>query len=70
MKGRSCYTTHDNSEVTLCHAVVVVPVSTQTHPTCIHKYYDLCYWWTAEVRPGIEEACDSGDVFCEELDDC
>ena len=28
MKGESCYTTHDNAEVTLRHAVVVVPVST------------------------------------------
>ena len=28
MKGRSCYTTRDNSEVTSRHAFVVVPVST------------------------------------------
>ena len=25
---------------------------------------------SAEVQLGIEEACDSGVVFCEELDDC
>ena len=47
MKGRSCYTTHDNSEVTLCHAVVVAPVSTLTHPPCIHKYCKLHSRWTA-----------------------
>ena len=41
----SCYTTHDNAEVTLCHAVVVGPVSTYTHPPCIHKYCDFRYWW-------------------------
>ena len=28
MKVHSCYTTRDNAEVTLRHAVVVVPVST------------------------------------------
>ena len=25
---------------------------------------------SAEVQPGIKEVCDSGVVFCEELDDC
>ena len=25
---------------------------------------------TAEVKPGIEEACDYGIMFCEEMDDC
>ena len=25
---------------------------------------------SSEVQPGIEEACDSGVVFCEDLDDC
>ena len=28
MKGHSCYTNRDNAEVTLWHAVAVVPVST------------------------------------------
>ena len=46
-KGHLCYTTCDNDEVTLQHAVVVVPVSTSTHPPCIHKYYDFHYLWTA-----------------------
>ena len=46
-KGHSCYTTRDNTKVTLWNAVVViVPVSTYTHPPCIHKYCDLRYWWT------------------------
>ena len=47
MKGNLCYTTCDNSEVTLHHSVVIVPVSTYTHQLCIHKYCDLHYWWTA-----------------------
>ena len=47
MKGRSCYTTRDNSEVTLWHSTFVVPVSHLTHPPCIHKYCDLISWWTA-----------------------
>ena len=47
MKGLSCYTIHDNSEVILRHAVVVVPVSTHTHQPCIHKYCNFHYWWTA-----------------------
>ena len=47
MKGRSCYTTRDNSEVTLRHAVAVVPVPTYTHPPCINKYCDLHSWWTS-----------------------
>ena len=38
MKGHLCYTTRDNAQVTLQHAVVVVPVSTYTHKICIHKY--------------------------------
>ena len=25
---------------------------------------------SGEVRPGIEEACDSGVVLCEDMDDC
>ena len=25
---------------------------------------------SGEFQPGIEEACDSGVVFCEDLDDC
>ena len=47
MKGHSCYTTHNNAEVTLWHAVVVVPVSTYTRPPCIHKYCNFRSWWTA-----------------------
>ena len=47
MKGHSCYTTCGNSEVTLRHDVVVVPVSTYTHKPCIHKYCDFHSWWTA-----------------------
>ena len=46
MKGRLCYTTRDNSEVKLQHAVVVVPVSTQTHQPCMHKYCNFRSWWT------------------------
>ena len=46
MKVHSFYTTSDNSEVTLHHAVVVVPVSTYTHQSCIHKYFNLHSWWT------------------------
>ena len=42
-----CYTTRDNAEVTLWHAVVVVTVSTYTHQPCIHKYCNFHYWWTA-----------------------
>ena len=38
MKGHFCYTNCDNAEVTLRNSVVVVPVSTQTHQPCIHKY--------------------------------
>ena len=49
MKGHSCYTTCDNSEVTLRHVVVVVTVSTYTHQPRIHKYCDFHYWWTAMV---------------------
>ena len=47
MKVNLCYTTRDNSEVTLRHVAVVVPVSTQTHQPCMHKYSDFHYWWTA-----------------------
>ena len=47
MKVHVCYTTRDNAEVTLRHVVVVVPLSTQTHQPCIHKYCDFHYWWTA-----------------------
>ena len=47
MKGYSCYTTCDNSEVTLRHAVVVVLVSTYTHQPYIHKYCDFNYWLMA-----------------------
>ena len=47
MKVHSCYTTHDNSEVTLQHAAVVEQVSTYKHQLCIHKYCDFHYWWTA-----------------------
>ena len=46
MKGHSCYTTRGNAEVTLRHFVVVVPVSTYTHHTYIHKYCDFHSWWT------------------------
>ena len=46
MKGHSCYTTRDNSEVTLGNAVVVVTVSTYIHQPCIHKYIYFHYWWT------------------------
>ena len=46
MKGNSCYTTSDNAEVTLQHAVVVVPVSSYINQPCIHKYCDLHDWWT------------------------
>ena len=49
MKSHSCYTTRVNSEVTLRHAVVVVPLSTYTHQTSIHEYCDFHYWWTAMV---------------------
>ena len=31
---------------------------------------DMVFDGPVEVRPGIEEACDSGVVFCEELDEC
>ena len=47
MKGHSCYTTCDNTELTLQNDVVVVPVSYYTHQTCIHKYCDLHSWLTA-----------------------
>ena len=47
MKGHSCYTTRNNYEVTLRHAVVSVFVSIQTHQPCIHKYCDFHSWWTA-----------------------
>ena len=47
MNGRSCYTTCDNAEVTLRHAVVVVPVSTYTHQPFIHKYCNFHYCCTA-----------------------
>ena len=30
----------------------------------------ILFYRSGEVLPGIEEACDSGVVFCEELDDC
>ena len=46
-RARYCYTTRDNSEVTLRHAVVVVPVSTYTHQLCIHTYCDFRFWWMA-----------------------
>ena len=46
MKDCSCYTTRDNYEVTLRHAVVVVSESTYTHQPCIHIYSDFRYWWT------------------------
>ena len=47
MKGHPCYTTRDNAEVTLWHSVVVVTVSNYKHQPCIHKYWDLNYWWMA-----------------------
>ena len=47
MKGRLCYTTSDNAEVTLRHAVFILLVSAYTHQLCIHKYLDFQYWWTA-----------------------
>ena len=47
MKVHSCYTTRDNSEVTLQHVFVVVPVSTYTHQPCVHRYFYFHYWWTA-----------------------
>ena len=46
MKGHSFYKTRDIDEVTLQHAVFVVPVSTYTHQPCIHIYSDFRYWWT------------------------
>ena len=49
MKVHLCYTTRYNAEVTLRHYVVVVPVSTYTHQSCIYKYCDLHYWCTAVV---------------------
>ena len=49
MKGSLCYTNRVNSELTLRHAVVVVPVSTYTHQTSIHKYCDFHSWWTLVV---------------------
>ena len=30
----------------------------------------MVFYGSAEVQPGIEEACDSGVVLCEDLDDC
>ena len=50
MKGRQLYTTRDNDEVTLCHAVLIVQVSTQTHKLCTHKYCDFRSWWTAVAQ--------------------
>ena len=47
MKGRSCYTNRDNTEVKLWHDAVVVPVSTWIHSPYIHKYCDFHSWWTA-----------------------
>ena len=47
MKGNSCYTTRDNSEVTLRNDVVIMPMSTYTDQPYIHKYCDLHYWWMA-----------------------
>ena len=47
MKVHSCCTSCDNAELTLRHAVVVVPVTTYTHQPCIHKYCDFHSWWTA-----------------------
>ena len=49
MEGHSCYTTRDNAEVALFHAVGIVPVSTQTHQLFIRKYCDLHSWWKAVV---------------------
>ena len=47
MKGNLCYTTRYNAEVTLRHAVVIVPVSTYTHQPFIHKYCGFHSWLTA-----------------------
>ena len=30
----------------------------------------MVFYGSSEVQPGIEEACDSGVVFYEEMDDC
>ena len=47
MKGYLLYTTCDNDELTLRHAIVILPVSTYTHQPFIHKYCNFHYWWTA-----------------------
>ena len=62
MKGHQCYTTRDNVEVTLWHAVTVVTVSTQTHPTYIHKYCDFCSYWKA-VKWYLTDQAKSGQVL-------
>ena len=46
MKGYSFYTTRDNGELTVMHAVVVVLVSTYTYQPFIQKYCDFQSWWT------------------------
>ena len=30
----------------------------------------MVFYISSKFRPGIEEACDSGVVLCEDLDDC
>ena len=55
MKGHSCYISRDNTEVTLRHAVVVVPVSTYTHQPSIHKYCKFHSWCTAVVLYLIDQ---------------
>ena len=62
MKGHLCYTTRDNTEVTLRHDVVVVPVSIYTHQLFIHKYCDLHSWWT-EVAWYLMDRVNSDQVL-------
>ena len=45
-EGLSVLQNRDNAELTVCRAIVAVPVSTSTYPPCIHKYCNFCSWWT------------------------
>ena len=62
MNGCLCYTARDNTELTLRHAFVVVPLSTYTHQPCIHKYCDFHYWWT-EVAWYLKDQVNSNRVL-------
>ena len=39
-------------------------------PPFLVEGVDMVFYGSGEVRPGIEEASDSGIVVCEDLDDC